>query len=89
MRRFIAGAVCPQCRSVDRLVVEDVPEGRRRRCVQCGYADLQDGRAVTAPATRFDGAAAAEARPVRLITPGDPPPWDTAPDPEAHSKERP
>lgn len=42
-RRFIAGAVCPQCRALDRLVVEVVREKdevtgtQQQRCVECGY----------------------------------------------------
>ncbi|XOV83842.1 MAG: YheV family putative metal-binding protein [bacterium] len=53
-KRFIAGAVCPECQAVDRIVVETampVPAGKaadridpeqalsRRRCVACGFAD--------------------------------------------------
>ncbi len=50
--RFIAGAVCPECRAVDRIVVEGRDQTRRRRCVSCGYTDsLLAGAA--APATRF------------------------------------
>ncbi len=51
-KRFIAGAVCPDCQTVDRIVVEtgmqhvadsDLDDPRqevsRRRCVACGFAD--------------------------------------------------
>lgn len=53
-KRFIAGAVCPQCQALDRIVVETawsesrepnvshddpVQEVSRRRCVACGFAD--------------------------------------------------
>ncbi len=44
-KQFIAGAVCPSCNEVDRIVVETVneteesPALNRRRCVQCGFAD--------------------------------------------------
>ena len=48
-KRFIAGAVCPQCHETDRLVVEialqtsalpDEPrELSRRRCVACDFQD--------------------------------------------------
>ena len=46
--KFIAGAICPSCREVDRIVVEQVAEMdeqsvgealRQRRCVTCGYTD--------------------------------------------------
>jgi len=42
-KRFIAGAVCPECHELDRIVVEtalfDGQEHARRRCVTCGFAD--------------------------------------------------
>ena len=51
-KRFIAGAVCPDCQAVDRIVVEtglvEVADSElanphqevsRRRCVSCGFAD--------------------------------------------------
>lgn len=42
-KRFIAGAVCPECQELDRIVVEtalfDGQEHSRRRCVSCGFAD--------------------------------------------------
>ena len=43
--RFIAGAVCPDCQVLDRIVVETatlVQESElhyRRRCVACGFQD--------------------------------------------------
>ncbi|MEM1433283.1 MAG: YheV family putative metal-binding protein [Pseudomonadota bacterium] len=49
-KRFIAGAVCPECRAEDRLLVEwvrDIEDAaavtqRRRRCVNCGFLELED-----------------------------------------------
>ncbi len=44
-KRFIAGAVCPECNVADRIVVEYAEirlapgELSRRRCVDCGFAD--------------------------------------------------
>ncbi len=44
-KQFIAGAVCPECNVLDRLVVEyaRTAEGEpllsRRRCVACGFSD--------------------------------------------------
>ena len=38
-KRFIAGAVCPSCGAQDRLVVEETPDHKRRRCVNCGFTD--------------------------------------------------
>lgn len=41
MKRFIAGAVCPECRELDRLVLEirTGPGGDQewQRCVACTY----------------------------------------------------
>ena len=44
-KQFIAGAICPGCDAVDRIVVETaaattcVPELSRRRCVSCDFTD--------------------------------------------------
>ncbi|MDX9873964.1 MAG: YheV family putative zinc ribbon protein [Spongiibacteraceae bacterium] len=39
-RRFIAGAVCPRCSAMDKVVMYDDAEGRRvRECVACGFRD--------------------------------------------------
>ena len=36
--RFIAGAVCPQCREIDRIVVRVSDAGREQACIACGYS---------------------------------------------------
>ena len=36
--RFIAGAVCPECREVDRIVVREGALGREQACTACGYS---------------------------------------------------
>lgn len=68
-RRFIAGAICPQCQAVDRLVVEEVEGTARRRCVSCGFSDVPPaGPEVTLP-TRFvrRGLDDTEAKPIKLL----------------------
>jgi hypothetical protein len=40
-RRFIAGAVCPKCAEMDRLVIYNNEDGSYRECVSCGYTDKQ------------------------------------------------
>ena len=74
-RRFIAGAVCPECRAVDRIVLEDEAAVRRRRCVACGHTDELVREAAVEPATRLtrrrESAAGASSTPVRIIDPGD------------------
>ena len=39
--RFIAGAVCPACQALDRLVIEQLDGETQRRCVACGFTDSQ------------------------------------------------
>jgi len=34
--KFIAGAVCDACGSLDRIVIEQTGSGVTRRCVHCG-----------------------------------------------------
>ena len=42
-RRFIAGAVCPRCALMDKIVMYDNERGERvRECVACGYNDALD-----------------------------------------------
>ncbi len=44
-RRFIAGAVCPRCAEIDKIVMYDNEIGERvRECVSCGYRDALDER---------------------------------------------
>jgi uncharacterized metal-binding protein (TIGR02443 family) len=38
-RKFIAGAVCPQCEKMDKLFVDDDPTVAR--CAACGYEMTQ------------------------------------------------
>lgn len=40
-RRFIAGAMCPACEQMDKVVMYDDDQGQRwRECVSCGFKDL-------------------------------------------------
>ncbi|MCX4026712.1 YheV family putative metal-binding protein [Endozoicomonas sp. SM1973] len=38
-KRFIAGAVCPRCAIMDRIVVFQENGHEVRECVECGYTD--------------------------------------------------
>jgi uncharacterized metal-binding protein (TIGR02443 family) len=38
-RRFVAGAVCPRCSEMDKLVVYSEDGKDYRECVACGYKD--------------------------------------------------
>ena len=40
-KRFIAGAVCPKCSKMDKLIVYKNDDGREvRECVVCDYQDI-------------------------------------------------
>jgi uncharacterized metal-binding protein (TIGR02443 family) len=40
-KRFIAGAVCPRCGDMDRLVTYATDEGSFKECVSCGFSEKQ------------------------------------------------
>ncbi|MBP6681739.1 MAG: YheV family putative metal-binding protein [Halioglobus sp.] len=81
-RRFIAGAVCPRCALMDKIVVD--LDTDQRECVACGFTEARPAdpaalapAPVVAPArelpTRVSRPAARRvetpAEPVRLIDP--------------------
>ena len=41
IKRFIAGAVCPKCAQMDRLVSYTNDEGTFKECVACGFIEKQ------------------------------------------------
>ncbi len=40
-KRFIAGAVCPRCAEMDKIMMFTTDEGQFRECVACGFSDEQ------------------------------------------------
>ncbi len=40
-KRFIAGAVCPRCGEMDKLVIYSSDEGRYKECVACDFTEKQ------------------------------------------------
>ena len=40
-KRFIAGAVCPKCAEMDRLVNYTNDDGTFKECVACGFLEKQ------------------------------------------------
>ena len=52
--RFIAGAVCPKCNEVDRIVVKEEEKRSYRFCVSCGFTDDKP-QAPTAPSAALKG----------------------------------
>ncbi len=52
-KRFIAGAVCPRCAAMDKIVAYAVDGQQFRECVKCDYSDVMAGDgAVTEITTR-------------------------------------
>ncbi|MEW5249427.1 YheV family putative zinc ribbon protein [Microbulbifer discodermiae] len=71
-RRFIAGAVCPKCGEMDRIVNYNRGQRNYRECVACGFKD--EIRLQSSPrelSTRVSEQAQSEdaERPVRFIQP--------------------
>lgn len=46
-RRFVAGAVCPRCSEMDKLVVFSDSGKDFRECVSCGYKEEMRFKPVT------------------------------------------
>ena len=74
-KRFIAGAVCPKCSAMDRVVMYR-EEGRQfRECVNCGFKDEMRvsyaGRELETRVNRTEQEREAEIQPVRLVDPGE------------------
>lgn len=74
-RRFIAGAICPNCRAEDRLRVDYYRVGgeevQERHCVACGFSDnsaeVERSTASLPRIRRGRQSGEAEAQPVRLL----------------------
>ena len=71
-RRFIAGAVCPRCGAMDKIVVD--MDTDRRKCVACGFEEARPGaEPVQELKTRVNRASARlvepPPEPVRLMDP--------------------
>jgi uncharacterized metal-binding protein (TIGR02443 family) len=70
-RRFIAGAVCPQCGAMDRIVVET--DSDERHCVACGFREARPAAGPAEPATRVNRASARRVEtPAETVTLVDP-----------------
>ncbi len=79
-RRFIAGAVCPRCGAMDKIVVD--LDSDQRECVACGFKEARPEpptpeelktRVNRASARRVETAS----EPVRLVDPRTSPASDT------------
>ena len=71
-KRFIAGAVCPRCSEMDKIVNYTQDGKNYRECVACGFKDeirLQSSpRELTTRVSETDAAEEIEA-PVKIIQP--------------------
>ena len=69
--RFIAGAICPSCKAMDRLVVD--METDERSCIECGFKVKRPQQVAKEPTTRVTRGSArlveTVAEPVRLMSP--------------------
>ena len=68
-RKFIAGAVCPECGVMDRIVVEAAGSDTIRRCVACGFSDSRNFAEGALPKSRLTRSSPAtrEATPVTKV----------------------
>ncbi|WP_461520275.1 YheV family putative zinc ribbon protein [Porticoccus sp.] len=73
-RRFIAGAVCPRCNQMDKIVVFTEDDKDYRACVSCDFKEqmfLQSTpRELETRVNRTAEEKQAEVQPVKLIDPG-------------------
>jgi len=72
-RRFIAGAVCPRCSEMDKIVVNLDTDSRE--CVACGFNELRpaDNSPVAEVPTRVSRASARRTEtPAEVVTLVDP-----------------
>lgn len=74
-KRFIAGAVCPRCSEMDKLMVFSEGEKEFRECVSCGFKEqmfLQgQPKELETRVNKTQEEKEAETQPVRLIDPKD------------------
>ena len=74
-RRFIAGAVCPKCAAMDKIVVD--LDTDQRECVACGFSEARPAEPARELPTRVSRPAARRvetvAEPVRLMDPAPAP----------------
>jgi hypothetical protein len=76
-KRFVAGAVCPRCAKLDKIMLYDDSDGKRwRECVSCGFKDaVEDESTAQELKTRVNQPRLGEAvlahevelEPIRLI----------------------
>lgn len=54
-KRFIAGAVCPRCAEMDKIMMFTNDQGKQvRECVACGFTDAMSEQPPTAAAPEIE-----------------------------------
>lgn len=48
-KRFIAGAVCPSCKEMDKLMMWSENNIPHRECMVCGFTDTLDEQGLSVP----------------------------------------
>lgn len=70
-KRFIAGAVCPKCSAMDRIVMYREGDSDFRECVECGFKDemrLQSApRELDTRVNQTEQQRAQETQPVKIL----------------------
>jgi len=64
--RFIAGATCPRCGLLDKLVLKRDLAVSQRSCVSCGYVE-ELSREVEGLASRTGSLSGASVQPLKII----------------------
>jgi len=53
-KRFIAGATCPECKAMDRLMLYKEHDVEKVECVECAHKMAQPEQAVQASTRQFE-----------------------------------
>ena len=53
-KRFIAGATCPECKAMYRLMLYKEHDVEKVECVECGHKMAQPEQAVQASTRQFE-----------------------------------
>lgn len=53
-RRFIASAVCPSCKQIDKIQLCREQDDERIECINCGYFELKSDLAKNIPEKKVD-----------------------------------
>ncbi|MFT4633005.1 MAG: putative metal-binding protein (TIGR02443 family) [Candidatus Pseudothioglobus sp.] len=66
-KRFIAGAVCPECGVEDRIYVLTDSSGQSRHCNDCEFSQRLDSLSENAPDVEDNAAELGTWQPIKLL----------------------